>query len=244
MFSTRLALFSCVALSLSIGCADPEEESGSVSQEVRSSKSSAIRVEKCDSGVPVVFERGAKIELDAPTRFGLDEIMSVPAGFAEPWSERAGRRGRTIYTFDTGAAPEEYFVRLGRFLFTREVGGGSSVSETCVFQGKLDGWTVVRSSAWMVGDQFDPPTVLERDLGEIPLGGGLLVEGTPNGISSRTWLLEGEDLVAPIRITQLGDGGGTYVFSPDAPGEYRFDMRLTAGSYGNSLTHARFRVTK
>lgn len=248
MLSTRFVTLSSVVLSLAVGCADPDLGGGSTTQEVRSSKApKALRVEKCDGYEPTVFERGAKIVLDAPSSFTLEEVASVPVGFAEPWAESAGSRGRTLYTFDTGAAPEEFFVRLGRFHFTREVGSGSTVSETCVFQGKLAGWSVVRSSDWMVGDSYAEPTVLERDLGEIPVGGGLLVEGSPFdlGNGSHTWLLEGEGLEAPIRTTQLGEGGsGTYVFSPDTPGEYRFDLRLVAEGYGNSLTHARFRVTE
>ena len=248
MLSTRSALLSSVALAFAVGCADPDLGGGSTTQEVRAAKTpKALRVETCDGTEPIVFERGAKLVLDAPSSFTLDEVMSVPVGFAEPWTESAGGRGRTLYTFDTGAAPEELFVRLGRFHFTRAVGSGSTVSETCVFQGKLAGWSVVRSSEWTVGDSYAEPTVLERDLGEIPVGGGLLVEGSPFdlGNGSHTWLIEGEGLEAPIRTTQLGEGGsGTYVFSPDAPGEYRFDLRLVAEGYGNSLTHARFRVTE
>lgn len=240
-----MGMLGTAFVAFAAGCAGADEVTSEATDEAALAAKKTIVIERCEDVGITPFDVGKKLTIDAPSDFPLAEVLSIGRDFAPEVRERAGARGRRLYTLDT-SGPEEYFVRLGRIQFLKEVGAGSTEAKSCDFEGKKAGWKWVRASDWTGGgDRYAPPREMDRDLGEIPLGGGLLVEGYPFSTNDaiRTWIVPVRGAVEPVRTTRFDDyGAGTYVFRPTEPGEFTFDMRVLAAGYIDSHNHVRFRV--
>lgn len=259
MFKSSIALCS-VLLTLS-ACADADTGGGSTEDELRTGAAAGVptrrmRVESCMDdygGTAEKIELGTRLVLDVPNGYEMEEAFGVAPGILPDWSAEPGKKGRTLYTFDTGGDEIEKFLRLGRFHFVKPWPGGATVAKSCAFEGVKEHWTRVRAIEWLMGDSDEPAVERERDLGVVSLEGGLLVEAHPFSQSRnlQTRLTHADGDLEPVRTTamqddsagELGSGGGdgTHVFQVEQAGDYRFDLLLFAEGYGNVLNHVRVR---
>ena len=175
----------------------------------------------------------------APAEFAVDEIFGFHELGRVPGWTTSQQGGQSRLEIQVGPTPVEWFAGLDRIVFLNEFGEG----RLCYFD--ILAPNVIKQSMFSWIDQR--PEV-ERDLGSLPRGGTILLEGSRAAganTTNDTQPLGNAGDTAPTRVTLTNAeyGNTTFVFEADEVGDHVASFHVILGGYTDHISHVRWRVT-
>lgn len=234
---STIGLFTLLSL---VACADLAQEGDEVTaDELRSAKVLRIDTSTCpdyyDEGGVQPLTPGSRLVLTAPADHVVEEMFGFEPDFVPGWSATQ-REDALQVNVNVRTKPVEFFSGVSRIMTT-----GPTGSHICYFD--IQAKNVVKQSAfsWVGDGEFD------RDLGSIPRGGALVIEGEPFGTPEHfTKVLDRDGTTPPTRVTKTSSdfGNGSYVWEGQEPGDYSVDLRVVFAGYADQTSHVRWRVER
>ena len=243
MLTYQSLAFTVLCLSASACAATAEDPEGGTTEDALSKRSKTVQVDtaQCpdyyDEGGVRTIAPGTKLVLTSPGDHEVQELFGLPPELVPGWS-LARKNGNRVLTVKAGPTPIELFSGVSRIMTT-----GPTGSHTCYFDVRTENVLTASTFEWL--DETSTP--IERDLGEVSVGGTLLLEASPfgNDPQNQTTLLEREGDAVPTRVTptSVDYGNGTYVFEASEPGDFQVDVRVVIAGYSNHVSRVHWHVT-